>query len=217
MNQYPVTEPSHTPSTFYVPPPTHRYMVDQATAHRLQTANQSTPPDPREPADTEEQKRLIDQANQILYYREPIIGSNSNLAPVLPIGAGSSPLATATMLSNHANHGYDPREFAKQINASRDHYDPYLGYLHHRGLIGLNTPRYTTHHINIDTMYLRGHASCEKKYICDPNPLYVCGTEMRVSMRDTGEIEKGARIWCVGARANPVSYTHLTLPTSDLV
>lgn len=132
-----------------------------------------------------DQKYLIEQSNDTLYKRD-----QHNLACDLP-KEGYDHISKITplgmsMLSNHADRGYDYRDFPSELAKDKAGYDPYLGYLHEYGLIGKNKSRYNVDYINIDSANRTKYTTATTKYTVklDRDPLLFTGTTLRLYVPD---------------------------------
>lgn len=132
-----------------------------------------------------DQKLLIEQSNDTLYKKD-----QHNLTFDLPKQgydyiSNITPLGMS-MLSNHADRGYDYRDFPNELTKDKEGYDPYLGYLHEYGLIGKNKSRYNVDYINIDsanrTKYTTATTKCTIKL--DRDPFLFIGSSLRIYLPD---------------------------------
>ncbi len=102
----------------------------------------------------DEQKQIIDSNTDKMYYRQQHdVAYDVNYEDASKnynVIQNKHPLGIS-MVTNHGDKGYDYRDYPKEVMRDVDEYDPYIGYLHHHGLIGKNKSRYVTHYLNIDS------------------------------------------------------------------
>lgn len=100
------------------------------------------------------------------------------------------------MLSNHGDRGFDYRDFPNEINRDTQKYDPYIGYLHKKGLIGKNKKQYTTNYVNIDSRHrIKEPSSTIKQTILlDNDPFLFIGDELKIMMSNTYDLKINDKI-----------------------
>jgi hypothetical protein len=148
---------------------------------------------------TKRQKKIIDQRNNTLYQRDqhdvtfdlPAQGYNA-IQNNHPLGIN--------MVANHADKGFDYRDFPKELKKDTDQFNPYLDYLHKNGLIGKNKFRYITNYINISSTSRQKKPSSTTTFSIklDDNPLIFNGSDLQIAMSDTSNLSVNDKITISG-------------------
>lgn len=156
---------------------------------------------------TKEQKKLIDNNNNLLYkrvqhdvrYDIPNRGIDV-IQQINPLGM--------SMLSNHSDKGFDYRDFPLEITKDKEEYDPYIGYLHEKGLIGKNKSKYNVKYLNVDSTYRNKKSISTVSFSVrlDKDPLQFNGQFLRIYMDDTTRFNLNDKI-----SINSISEKQITL------
>ena len=99
---------------------------------------------------TELQRDIIQKSKQKLYNRR-----QHDIRFDLPENS-YDPIKVAhplgvTSVNSHGDKGFDYRDYPDNVAQDHEGFDPYIQYLHSKGLIGLNKSRYITNYVNIDS------------------------------------------------------------------
>lgn len=150
---------------------------------------------------TKEQTKIIDHQNDKLYKRDQhdqtfdIAPQGYNrIATIHPLGAD--------MMANHSDKGFDYRDFPRELIKDHEFYDPYIGYLHRKGLIGKNKSRYTSYFINIDSAFRNINSTIKSKLTTrvDNNPFLFNGQFVRIYMNNTDNFSLNDKISISGVQ-----------------
>lgn len=148
---------------------------------------------------TKEQKSLIDASRKTIYQKKqhdeifdiPESGFNA-IQNLHPLGIN--------MVANHGDRGFDYRDYPAELEKNRSDYNPYIGWLHKKGLIGKNKSRYNTQYININSAY-RNKKPLTKTSLSlklDTSPLSFNGTDMRIAVADTSKFSLNDKVTISG-------------------
>ena len=148
---------------------------------------------------TKDQKTLIDASKKTIYQKTQhneifdIPESGFNIVQNHhPYGVN--------MISNHSDRGFDYRDYPLELERNRSDYEPYIGWLHNKGLIGKNKSRYNTHYIDINSSY-RNKKPITKTNLTiklDNNPFSFNSIDMRIAVADTSQFSINDKITITG-------------------
>lgn len=148
---------------------------------------------------TKEQKALIDASNKTIYQKTqhdetfdiPELGFNT-VQNHHPLGIN--------MINNHADRGFDYRDYPMELAKNREGYDPYVGWLHKNGLIGKNKSRYNTHYLNINSAFrnTKPITRNSSNIRLDTNPFAFVGSDLRITVPDTSVFSLNDKITISG-------------------
>ena len=151
---------------------------------------------------TKEQKLLIDANKKTIYQKKPYdntFDTNNTEELGLNVIQDRNPMGV-NMLSNHADAGLDSGNFQSNITKNGSEYDPYIDWLHKKGLMGQKKSRYNTHYINVDSEY-RNKTTLSKprfRIKINDNALSFNGAYMRIALADTNNFKLNDKITIEG-------------------
>lgn len=146
----------------------------------------------------QKQTDIIDSNNQELYKRKIVNSDNINQF---------NPVSHFTDLTNnYADRGYDYREFPEEVSKEKKRFDPYIQYMHSKGLIGKNKYIYKTNYINIDSNHRKKNTvvKIEKSIVLDNDPLLFNSQLLRIYMSDTSLFSLNDKITISGIDTNQI-------------